>query len=313
MISYTQKQIDITISLGQGGTFGETGANTVKLSGLRCLATVLKGGFPSLDRAQVRVYGIPPSVMNAVSTLGVPLQMFRNNTMLIEAGDAVNGMAVVYYGYISAAYQDFGEAPEVSLQLTGWGGLSAAMEPVAPSSYPGTADAANIMSGIAVRAGWQFENNGVTVKLANPYLPGTALSQAQAVARAADIQMALDTSTVPPTLAIWPKTGTRGGTVPLISAASGLIGYPTYQSSGMSFRCVYNPSIRLGGQIQMQSSVGGATAASANGQVTGQTGGPNGFWYVIGPLSHDLSAQVPGGPWSTSVSCALVNIPPSPA
>ena len=309
--SFVQRAIDITISLGSG-VFGQTGANTVKLSGLRALVSVQKGGFPSMDQASVRIYGVQPSVMNAVSTLGVPLTMARRNSMLIEAGDAVNGMAVVYNGHILSAWQDFSEAPETALSLVGNGGYEQALTPSQPISVQGTADVATLMQSIAGRMGWAFENAGVTVKLSNPYLSGTALKQAHDLARAADIELYCDTGTNPVTLAIWPKTGTRSGQVPLISAASGMVGYPSYQSNGMSLRTLFNPNVRLGGQIQVQSSIGGApTTITGSNQVPDgtQSGGPNGTWYVIGPLTHDLSAQVPGGPWFTDINAARVNVP----
>ena len=313
--SFTQKQIDVTITLGTG-SFGDTGFNTVKLTGRRATCSIEKGGYPSMDRAQVRVYGVAPSVMNAVSTLGVPLTMYRhNNTMLIEAGDTTNGMAVVYTGYITAAWQDYSEAPETALNLIGWGGQGEANFPVPPLSFSGPVDAATILAGLAQRMGWQFENSGVTTILPPSYCPGTALEQAHNIARAADVQMAVDTSTSPITLAIWPKTRTRGGAVPLISASSGLVGYPQFQSNGMSFRTLFNPGIRLGAAIQMQSSIGQAPQnAKATDPVPAgtQTGGPNGLWYVVGPLAHELSAQVPGGPWFTNVACARLNVPGAP-
>ena len=307
--SYVARAIDVTITLGTG-TFGQTGQNTVKLSGLRVVVTIEKAGAPSMDKLSARIYGVPPSIMNAVSTLGIQLTMVRhNNTVLIEAGDPVNGMAVVYSGYLTNAWQDFSEIPETSLVINGWGGKDQATFPVPPISFPGAADVATILSGIATRMGWGFENNGVVVKLANPYAAGTALEQAYAIARAANIECYADTSTSPITLAIWPKTGTRGGQVPLINAQSGLVGYPRFQSNGMSFRCIFNPNFRLGGQIQMQSSTG-ATGLATSG-TTAQVGGPNGNWYIIGPLTYSLAAQLPGGPWFCDVNCARVPGPPA--
>jgi hypothetical protein len=49
--SYVQRQINVVITLGQG-TFGQTGQNTVTLSGLRVKCDINKGGFPALDSAQ---------------------------------------------------------------------------------------------------------------------------------------------------------------------------------------------------------------------------------------------------------------------
>ncbi len=313
--SFVERAITVTLNLGTG-TFGQSGKNSVTLSGLRALATVQKGGYPGLDQATCRLYGVPPSIMNAVSTLGVALPMARlNNTMLIEAGNAVNGMAVVYNGHIMNAWQDFGEAPESALNLAGSGGFAEALVPSQPVSIQGAADVATLMQSIAGRMGFAFENSGVTVKLSNPYLSGSALKQAHDLARAAGIELYCDTSTNPITLAIWPKNSTRGGQVPLINAASGLVGYPAFQSNGISLRTLFNPNVRLGGQIVVESTVGGAATTIAGNNLVPdgtQSGGPSGSWYVIGPLVHDLSAQVPGGPWFTDISAARLIAPGAP-
>ena len=317
--SFQKRRIDVTITLGKGA-FGTSGQNTVKLTGLRAVASIEKMGFPSMDKAFVRVYGVRPAVMNAVSTLGIPLAMWRpGNTMLVEAGDDANGMAIVYNGYLHQAYQNFDEAPDTSLVLAGWGGQDQAILPAKPISFQGTADVATMMAGIASTMGYAFENNGVNVKLSNQYCCGTPLEQSHAIARAANIEVYVDTGKSPPVLAIWPKYGTRGGMVPLISARSGLVGYPKFQSNGMSFRCIFNPSLKLGGQIEMQSTTGGpprtvtsqdATAAAVPSGT--QSDGPNGIWTVISPFTYDLASEMPGGPWFCEVHCARVNGPGAP-
>jgi hypothetical protein len=121
--------------------------------------------------------------------------------------------------------------------------------------------------------------------------------------------MTFDTGSNPPTLAIWPKTGTRGGQIPLISPSNGgLVGYPTYRDLAMRFRCIFNPNIVVGGQIQMQSTSGGA-APSSNEAATLQQlliAGANGTWFVQAPLTYDLASQIPDGPWFCDVVCARV-------
>jgi hypothetical protein len=313
--SYVERLIDITITLGNG-SFGNTGMNTAKLSNLRTACTIHKAGFPSFDTAELRIYGVTPTIMNTISTLGIYSQIMArvNNTVLIEAGDATNGMSIVYFGSIINAYAVYDGAPETFLQIIGGTGQLGAMKPVPPTSYPGTADVATIMANLAASLGYKFENDGVTTKLASPYFPGTALEQAHNVARAANIELYIDSGSGTPTLAIWPKTGTRTGQVPLISAANGsLVNYPQFYSQGMAFRCLYNPNLRIGGQIRMQSTVGSApTQAQATGtQPTApEAGGPNGLWYMVG-LSYDLSSQLPGGPWFCDCQTARVNVPPA--
>ena len=315
--SWTKKALTITLRLGTG-QFGNGMGNAVKLKKLRMLVSVSKTGMPSMDKATAKIWGLTPTIMNEVSTLGIPLNMWRpGNTMLIEAGDEGGAMSIVYNGYLNRAYQNYDDAPETSLDLEGWGAQAEAIKPTDAVSYAGTVDVATIAQAIAYREGWTFENSGVTTRVTNPYLAGTAYQQIDDLKRMAGINAELDTSKNPKVLAIWPLFGTRGGMIPLINARSGLVGYPKYQSSGMSFKCLFNPSIRLNGQIKMESSVGGEPGqikTAANSQTADpqtQQGGPNGLWYVFG-LNLDLSAQLPGGPWFCDVNCMRVQIGSAP-
>ena len=314
--SYTKKQLTVTISLGKG-TFGNTGASIVTLSNLRIKATVTKSASPAFDSAEIRIYGVQPSIMNAVSTLGIFFVGARlGNLVTLSASEGGTAPSVVFHGYLNRCWQDFSEAPETALQIISFVGYEGAIRPVPPTSYPGTADVAQIMSGLALTMGMKFENNGVQAKVSNGYYPGSARNQADQLARDANIEMYIDSGTTPNTLAIWPKSGTRIGQIPLISVTSGSINYPKYQSNGMSFTTLFNPNIRVGGQIQMQSTVGQAAQSlapnSSQPPADTQTGGPNGLWYVAeNGLTHELSSELPGGPWFTEVSCVRVPGVPS--
>ena len=256
--------------------------NTVEVSGLRISAAVVKQGPPGAGTAEIRIYGLTQDLMNQLSTLGKPLPMARLNTVILKAGDATNGLSAVYQGNLNNAWQNLDNLPEPFFEVIAAVGTFDALKPVPPLSFPGQADTATVMAGIATTMGRAFENNGVQVPLAKGvYLPGTALEQAQSLARMANIELFDDGMT----LAIWPKSGSRGGTIPLISPQSGLVGYPRYTDQGMQFSCIFNPSILFGGQIQMQSSITPA----------------NGTWYVNG-LTYDLACYTPGGPWFCVVS-----------
>ena len=314
--SYQQRALTFTVSLGTGAV-GAGKPNTFKLAGLRGTASIKKGGMPSMDSCVARVYGVVPAVMNACSTLGIPLPMTRlGNTLKVEAGNVGGGMSVVFYGALQNCWQDYSEAPDVAMSMTAFGSVAEAIQPVAPVSYRGAADVATMLAGIAQSKGWVFENNGVAAVLSNPYYPGTALQQVEAIARDAGIVAYVDTNSDPNVLAAWPRDGyrTKLPQLPLIAASTGMIGYPQFQSNGMSFRTLFNPSIRLNGAVIMQSSVGVAPTAAPNAAPVPpgtQSGGPNGKWMVIGPLTHDLSAQIANGPWFTDAACSRIPGPSS--
>lgn len=280
--SYVERALTFTIKLGKG-SFGESGFDTVKLEGLRAHASILKNGPPSNSNATMEIYGMTPGQMNHISTLGSPVPMDRLNIITIEAGDATNGMAEVFTGKIQDAWQNLDSQPDTFMQINAFVTLVDNTKPTSPTSFQGSADVATMMAGIASKMQRNFENNGVTTKLANPYFAGTAGEQAQALARAANIEM-FDDGTK---LTIWPKSGSRGGTIPLISPESGLIGYPKWSSYGMRFRTLFNPNITFGGKIKMKSGIEPA----------------NGDWIVSDGLSYDLSSQITNGPWFTDVNC----------
>ncbi len=287
--SYVQRALDVTIQLGKG-SFGTGGFNTVTLSGLRAAAIIRRRGAPGFDQLSLRVYGLTEDVMNSVSTLGVPLPMDRLNNVSVAAGSAGGAMSTVFTGQIQTAYQDFSFAPDVSLVVTGLSSTWLAALPAPPSSFTGPADAATIISGLATRAGRLFQNNGVQVTLSSPYYPGTLLQQAQKCAKEAGATFYDDGTT----WFIWTKTKGRTSSIPNISPASGLIGYPSYTAQGVRFDCLFDPSITFGAYVNLQTSVKPA----------------NGVWW-INDLSIDLAAQIPGGPWFCHVGA--VRLPGTPA
>ncbi|EIF30972.1 hypothetical protein BCh11DRAFT_06484 [Burkholderia sp. Ch1-1] len=279
-MTFSRKKIDLTITLGTG-QFGDSGSNTVTLSGLRVHAGVQAFGGDAMPQAQLRVFGLPLDMVNQLTTIG-PINsaiMFRNS-VLIAAGDDDDGMQTVYSGNIWQAWGEFQGMPDTPLNITGLGGLAAALKPVDALSYVGPTDVAQIMQTLATTMGLAFENNGVSVQLSSPYLPGTALQQARACVRAADIYFAIDRGT----LAIWPKGAARGGDVPLISPETGLAGYPTFSSNGLGLTTLFNPQIKPGGVVQVESSL---TVA-------------NGKWLVM-QVQHALQSETPGGQWFTQI------------
>jgi hypothetical protein len=275
-VSYARRRLDVTFTLGTG-TFGEGTPDTVTLSGLRVSAAISKAGSPSFSQAQLRIYGMTESQMNKLSTLGQRVSEQRKNTVAVQAGDDQSGMSLVFQGTIYEAWADFNAAPEVVFNVAATSGMYDNIKPVPAKSFRGPTDAAVIMAGLARDMNLTFENSGVGgIMLSSPYFPGTARRQAEACAKAANINWLIDNNT----LAIWPKGAARGDQVPLLSPGTGMRGYPTYNSTGVAIVALYNPSLTYGGKIKVQSD---QTPAC-------------GIW-LVQVLDYDLEAETPGGAW----------------
>ena len=296
-MGFSKKRIDVTFTLAAAKdisgnvtsqpTFAGGDSNSVTLSGYRTSVTITKaGGQYAQGQLQMRIYGMSLALMNQLSTLGktpIYVEGPQKNYIAISAGDD-SGTSLIFQGSISQAFTDLGGSPEGVFEVSAFSLLYEALMTVPATSYKGPVDAALVLQGLATQMGKNFENNGVSVVLNNPYYHGSALSQVQDCIREAGIEWNQGDNG---TIAIWPKGGSRGGLVPLL-AAPDMVGYP-YPSGGgfLGVRCVFNPQINFGGQVQVQSDITPA----------------NGTWSVQN-LTHDIESEMPGGQWFTALTLA---------
>src|ERR1700677_556876 len=221
-----QNALTFTFQLGTG-SFGNGGFSTVTVSNVRATAKITQVGTPEGNTAEIKIYGLTQSIMNQLSRIGLQPDAVRNNVVVINAGQVGGQMSLAFAGGIWESWPDYQASPDVSLNVIAKTALLAQMKPVAPSSYPGTADVATMMQNLATQMGFTLENNGVSVKLSNQYLAGTARMQALAAAEAADIYVVFDNDGG--TMAILPKSGSRSGATPVLDPTQGtLVGYPAY-------------------------------------------------------------------------------------
>lgn len=288
--------IDVAIKLAstagnQPNTFSESGTDQVTLKGSRTSVRIQNSGAAAGSSAQVSIWGMTLSLMDQLSTLGAVIQMIPRNTITVTAGDAVSGMSTVFVGTITQAYGDFNAAPDVPFKFECLAGAAEQVIPYPASSFTGSTDVATILSAIASKMGWGFENSGVSAQLSNPYFSGSAMQQVRTIAE----QVRINASLINNVLAIWPRYGARAGNgIPLIAPAPAgqMIGYPTYTQQGLLLKNIYDPRIVMGGQVRVESSLKKAT----------------GTWNVA-KLDHALDSLVPRGQWMSTIYAYNPNFP----
>lgn len=279
-MTFIQRLMSVSMVLGTG-TFGTTSQNQINMTGLRMFAQISRAGGPSPARLTAEIYGMKLEDMNKLSTLGLVATTLRRNSITVKAGDA-NGQAVVFQGTIYNAYPDMNGMPDVPFRVEANTGLLESVMPTDSNSYVGPTDVVTVLSSLATIMNVPFENNGVSKILDSPHFRGSPRSQALAAVKQAGICW---NGMEDGTLAIWNPGESRGGQVPLISKDTGLVRAPSFNSNGIGFRTLFNPSIGFAKKIQMKSDV----LSSANGT------------WVVHDLNHTLSTLVPGGPWFSDI------------
>lgn len=276
-MSFLRRRIDVTFNLTEGSFTGGS-SDAVKVTGLRVNAAIENAGAGAMASANLRIFGMKLDLINQLSTYGRVIQAGPLNRVLVEAGDDDVGMPVVFQGSIQAAYGDLNGAPDGAFVVQAFSGLQESVAAAAPLSLRGPVDVASAMSSLATQMGMAFQNYGVETKLPTTYLPGTPRDQVVALAEHANISHTIENNA----LIIWPAGAQRGDQIPLVSAETGMIGYPMYTDTGIQVSTLYNPNISFGVNVQVESVL---KAASGRFNVYG--------------VAHDLVSEDPGGAWDT--------------
>ena len=282
--SFTLKTIRTTITLGKG-TFGG-GGNSKIIEGLATDVDITKPGLPEKNSASVSIANISLADMEQMTFLAFqPLQSLKN-LITIEAGEQGKTLATVFKGEITSAYADYGSVPDVEFKIEALSGGYAAQIGAKPISVKGNAKAADLIKQFAKEIGYTFKNEGVAASVRNAVFNGSPIEKARSVADEVGAELLIDDDS----MILMPYDKPRSGGAVLLTPEIGLIGYPSFTSDGISFSCFFNPNLKQGGQVKIESIVPRAS----------------GYWKIT-KLSHKLTAyRTGGGSWYSSVDAAYI-------
>ncbi len=281
--SFTQKMIEIRLTLADGGFAG--GENTKIIRGLGCDVEITKPGLPAKNSCKATIWGMPLADMEALTMLAFEPLKVRKNKIAVYAGDE-EGLALAFAGDITGAWPDFNAAPDVAFRMEALTGYVASVTPRKIYTAPGTVGIEAIMRQLAGEMGVAFVNNGVTGSLAQPALSGGLYEQAASVARMADIELVLDDEAM--VIQPWDAVRDADAEPPVWRDSTGVKGYPTFTQTGISVTGLYAPALVQGGALRVESIVPKAS----------------GTWKIIS-LKHKLQAHYPGATqWHTTVEGA---------
>ena len=274
----------IRTTLGRG-TFGG-GGNSKIIEGMATDVDITKPGLPEKNSASVSIANISLADMEQMTFLAFqPLQSLKN-LITIEAGEQGKTLATVFKGEITSAYADYGSVPDVEFKIEALSGGYAAQIGAKPISVKGNAKAADLIKQFAKEIGYTFKNEGVAASVRNAVFNGSPIEKARSVADEVGAELLIDDDS----MILMPYDKPRSGGAVLLTPETGLIGYPSFTSDGISFSCFFNPNLKQGGQVKIESIVPRAS----------------GYWKIT-KLSHRLTAyRTGGGSWYSSVDAAYI-------
>ena len=284
--SFTQKHIRVDVVLGDGTFDGQN--NAKQYEGLETTVSIDKPGLPDKNKAKVTIIGMSMDDMRQLTMLAFKPLENQKNLIAIYAGDAASGMSQCFAGEITTAFADFSSAPTIKMNIEAEAGAYPALQAASPVAVKGTQTAASLIEQFAKEAGYSFENKGVNSSVKNAVFNGSCVEKAYAVARQVGAELLIDDNKF--VLLPYDK-GRNDDNAVLLSATTGMLGYPSFNQDGVSVKCLYNPGLELGGMVEIDSLVPGAS----------------GTWKIT-KLSHELSAYGrTAGPWFSQLDASPIN------
>ena len=284
MASFTNKTIQVVMAMAEG-VFAN-GANQITVEGLPTSVEIQKQGGDERPSCTVTIGNLNIDVVKQLTTLSFrPLQRFKNQ-ITVNAGDVGKQLQTIFIGDFENAYGEFQNAPTMNLMVKAIAAQHGALMATPATSVDGTEQVAKLMEQWAVEAGCTLENKGVNASVKNVVYRGSPVDKAKTLARDVGIDLIIDDGK----FIVTPNGQAVDGNAVLIDPKHGLLGYPAFSNDGIEFNMIFDPNVKIGGLVKIESVVPRAS----------------GIWKVT-KITTKLEAYVPnGGSWSSSVSATWV-------
>lgn len=279
-MTFSVKQLRFTFVLDKDNPARFQGNNnTLQITGLRATADIDYPGPPSFPTANVRIYGMKPSDMQALTGLTFGVLTYTRASMQIESNSG-NGWTTVFVGQLVTSVPDFEQMPDVAFQITAQTLGFDLLNPATPTSFPSSASFDQVLRTIVLKMSLNYSSVGITGTFpAATYFPGTPPDQLRTATQKAGLVYYTD---IPGLVEIGLPGAPRSITKQVVTPQNGLVKEPTLNSVNLiGVVAEFNPSFRFGAPLEIQ----GAQQLSANGN------------WVIYDCKYNLSSLMPDGPW----------------
>ena len=284
MGSFTNKTIQVVMAMAEG--VFQNGANQITVEGLPTTVDIQKQGGDERPSCTVTIGNLNIDVVKQLTTLSFrPLQRFKNQ-ITVNAGEVGKQLQTIFIGDFENAYGEFQNAPTMNLMVKAIAAQHGALMATPATSVDGMEQVAKLMEQWAVEAGCTLENKGVNASVKNVVYRGSPVDKAKTLARDVGIDLIIDDGK----FIITPNGQAVDGNAVLIDPKHGLLGYPAFSNDGIEFNMIFDPNVKIGGLVKIESIVPRAS----------------GIWKVT-KITTKLEAYVPnGGSWNSSVSATWV-------
>lgn len=258
------------------GSFDDNGNTKISIAECKAMAKVSYMGNIGGFQAEVTLYGLGIDLIATLSAKGIGpyTDQLARIGMKIYANDTE-----IFSGQIYSCYANMNAIPDAGVIISAVAGNDLARSTAKPFSQEGSQAYKDVLAAICKANGYNFIPVGIDGIIgSNIYLNGSPLDQLRYACNAAGLSLSLNGNAA----TVW-KPGTAVDSVtPLVSPDYGLIGYPVFTPSGITFQTQFTTYLAQGRYVKLETSLPHATGT-----------------YQLFAVDHYLSSWTKDGPWLT--------------
>ncbi|MGV3346426.1 hypothetical protein ACGVWS_12045 [Enterobacteriaceae bacterium LUAb1] len=271
---YSKKELRYEFSLSNG-VFDESGNNKISVNNVKSSFRMGSYGNYGGTQAEITIFGFSADRLAALSGKGVGVYNLNHDARIsVYAGENK-----LFSGGIYASYANMNAQPETALAMNAIAGLDLKTSSSMAFSHPGAVPVNSMLQSICNFAGFKLNEKGLEGLISqNPYYSGSLLDQIRSIC----LDYSLWYRIFDNVLTVWPDKFSADDVVPLVSPENGLIGYPVFTQSGITFQTQFSTYLSQGRDIELVTSL-----PNASGR------------YRLYVVEHFLSSWTEGGNWHT--------------
>ncbi|MFP1884433.1 baseplate hub protein [Lonsdalea quercina] len=271
---YSKKQLRYEFTV-KNGAYDKDGNDKISISNVKSSLRMGSYGNYGGSQAEITIFGLGTELLSTLSSKGIGIYTLNTDTKI----DAYVGDTKVYSGGIYASYANMNGQPETALILNAVSGLSLKTSSSASFSLPGAVDVSKMLSAICQVYGYGFNSTGLDgVTEQNPHYSGSPMDQIRDICETHKLWYQIFDDV----LTVWPSNSSKKDDVPFVSADSGLIGYPVFTQSGITFQTQFSTLLSQGRVVELETAL-----PNASGR------------YLLTVVEHFLTSWTDGGSWHT--------------
>lgn len=284
---YTLRSARVTVQVTRPDANGAATAQTYRFQEHRMRIGVRQAGA-QFGNAKIEIFGVPLQTMNQIARLWLEvLTPVGTDTVQIDVWDGQDYVPF-FQGVIMWSAVNASRMPHVSLDIEANSGSALSLVPSSPYAVGATPVSLRAaLTTIAAQGGFsvQYPDTVTQYQLTQARVTGAPLDQ---IGQLLDMYPNLAWYTSLQQVVVHDaRTPIGNNTIP-IAADTGLMGYPDYSTSGLTFSTLFNPQITPSTGLDVQTEFDYV----------------NRTVWVAGVISHTLEPNVPGGQWTTQVAAA---------